>query len=766
MTIKIQLRFAITIIVLALVTLGATELYRQRTDTDHFKALMTQAPGAVNYERDVRPVLDRRCVVCHGCYDAPCQLKLSSSQGISRGASKDAVYDASRLTPMEPTRLFVDATSTEAWRRKGFSSVTEGGDKAASVLMGMLHLGRDHPHIAGEPLPKSVELDINRDLSCPTTPAEFADYAHDTPFGGMPYGTAPLTNEEFRVLSSWADNGAPVMDVAPELTLETRKAIVTWEELLNGTSNKAKLSARYLYEHLFLAHLYFSDSTENRFFRLVRSRTPTGEPIVEIGTRHPFDDPGPEPSFYRLRPITSTIVSKTHIVYPLSAAKLERIRSLFFDATWAVSQLPGYAAGTTENPFITFADIPSRSRYQFLLDDVRYTIMTFIRGPVCRGQVALNVIDDNFFVAFLDPDYDLAVSDPDFLPQAKSLINIPEESTSPLTLLQQWSKYYNSHRAYLSFRENAYFEHDPEGREVTLDAIWPGNAFSPVSFLTVFRHFDSASVVNGFVGELPKKIWVLDYQILERIYYNLVANYDVFGNVTHQLLTRLSMDYARMEAEGLALSFMPMQRRQDVRAGWYAGAGAQLALYLGHSLPERQRPSSINYERKDVARELMTLLLERHPRFAIRLDDGHPLTRLSQDKGGFLKWMPDVSFLKVEGDDRFYSLLRNKAHDNVAFIFGEDLRRNPDEDTLTVVEGIVGNYPNFFFRVSHNDLGRFVDDLRAVNDEKSFQRFVEVYGVRRSSREFWAMSDWFNERFVEQQPVEAGLLDLSRFRNY
>ena len=29
-----------------------------------------------------------------------------------------------------------------------------------------------------------------------------------------------------------------------------------------------------------------------------------------------------------------------------------------------------------------------------------------------------------------------------------------------------------------------------------------------------------------------------------------------------------------------------------------------------------------------------------------------------------------------------------------------------------------------------------------------------------------AMSDWFNKRFVEQQPVEAGLLDLSRFRNY
>ena len=36
-----------------------------------------QASG-VSYRRDVKPILDQRCVVCHGCYDAPCQLKLGS----------------------------------------------------------------------------------------------------------------------------------------------------------------------------------------------------------------------------------------------------------------------------------------------------------------------------------------------------------------------------------------------------------------------------------------------------------------------------------------------------------------------------------------------------------------------------------------------------------------------------------------------------------------------------------------------------------------
>ncbi len=81
-------------------------------------------PGiVVSYWEDIQPILDSRCVVCHACYDAPCQLKLSSYEGILRGASKEPVYNASRLTPMDPTRLFIDASTPSEWRRKGFFSV-------------------------------------------------------------------------------------------------------------------------------------------------------------------------------------------------------------------------------------------------------------------------------------------------------------------------------------------------------------------------------------------------------------------------------------------------------------------------------------------------------------------------------------------------------------------------------------------------------------------------------------------------------------------
>lgn len=51
----------------------------------------------VSYLDEVKSILDSRCVVCHACYNAPCQLKLSSFDGLDRGASKQAVYSSSRL---------------------------------------------------------------------------------------------------------------------------------------------------------------------------------------------------------------------------------------------------------------------------------------------------------------------------------------------------------------------------------------------------------------------------------------------------------------------------------------------------------------------------------------------------------------------------------------------------------------------------------------------------------------------------------------------
>jgi hypothetical protein len=68
--------------------------------------------GFVSFEEQVQPILDQRCVVCHSCYDAPCQLNLTSYEGIDRGANPAPVYNGARFSTADPTRLGIDARST------------------------------------------------------------------------------------------------------------------------------------------------------------------------------------------------------------------------------------------------------------------------------------------------------------------------------------------------------------------------------------------------------------------------------------------------------------------------------------------------------------------------------------------------------------------------------------------------------------------------------------------------------------------------------
>ena len=68
-----------------------------------------------------------------------------------------------------------------------------------------------------------------------------------------------------------------------------------------------------------------------------------------------------------------------------------------------VGALPSYAVEVASNPFETFRELPIDARYRFLLDEAQFFIMNFIKGPVCRGQMAVDVIEDQFWVVFVDP---------------------------------------------------------------------------------------------------------------------------------------------------------------------------------------------------------------------------------------------------------------------------------------------------------------------------------------------------------------------------
>ena len=82
--------------------------------------------------------------------------------------------------------------------------------------------------------------------------------------------------------------------------------------------------------------------------------------------------------------------------YRLDEQRMQRWETLFIDQTYEVTALPSYDEKEASNPFRTFEQLPVSSLYKFMLDEAEYTIMGFIKGPVCRGQVALNVINDQF----------------------------------------------------------------------------------------------------------------------------------------------------------------------------------------------------------------------------------------------------------------------------------------------------------------------------------------------------------------------------------
>jgi len=757
------------------------------------------AATAVSFERDVKPILDRRCVVCHSCYNAPCQLKLSSPEGADRGATKKAVYRGDRLDAMRPTRLFVDAKTTAEWRQRDFFSVLERpGDDAskAPLMQRMLELGRATRFAQDAKLPDDVDLDISRTLTCATS-SEFDEYAKAHPHGGMPYGLAPLSEHEYQTLIAWLEQGAKLPpDAPPALPPGLETTVAKWETFLNLDDPKHATMARYLYEHLFLAHLYFPDEAPQTFFRLVRSRTPSGQPIDEIATVRPYDDPGTASFYYRLWPMRSTIVYKTHMLYALSDAKMERYRQLFLVPEWpdqADLETPSYDAKRSANPFVTFESIPARARYQFLLDDAYFFIMTFIRGPVCRGQIALNVIEDQFWVAFLDPSSDLSVTDPTYLDDAKKMLILPAENKSRYTLGGLWIKYLATWRRYVDYRERRYRAHDPDKKGPALTDLWNGDGTNDNALLTVFRHFDSATVEKGYIGGIPKTAWVVDYPILERIYYDLVAGFNVFGNVVHQLSTRLYMDYLRMESEDLFLSFLPADVREPTRDSWYLGAAAETKSFLENRLGNLDVGTQVVYTTDDPKAELLEKIRAsmteqvRDPDDPINRCSAPPckragasrteqrvetqLQKLASVARPFVRRTPDVSFLRVRIDktgknDLVYTLVHNKDHYNVAFLFAEKIRRNPKADTMTIVPGYLGNYPNFFFDVDLDDIATFAASLAAAGDDEAFEAVVEAYGVRRSSPRFWALSDWMNDHFAGTEPVEAGLFDLERYGNY
>jgi hypothetical protein len=782
-----MLRNSIPVFILALVTLGCAPAPAP-------PIVVEPLARPVSFLDDVKPVLDRRCVVCHSCYNAGCQLKLSSFEGIDRGGSREAVYSSSRLEPQDPSRLFIDARNTGEWRGRGFHSVIENHAEPPAndaILLQMLEAKKRRPRPVGEYRSEAA------DLTCAADPDEAGRFLAAFPDRGMPFGFPEIDHGEHAILSTWLSRGAPGPTAEEQAQLVTpSKAdaaqIEKWEAFLNRDDPKYATTARYLFEHFFLAHLRFPDSESGAFYELVRSSSPAGEPISVIATVRPYDDPGVEAVYYRFRRIHSTIVHKTHIVVDFGDETLARVEELFIDTEWlSTPQRLAYEKGVDANPFIVYAQIPPRVRYEFLLDHAEYFIRTFIRGPVCKGQIALNVIHDHFWVMFMDPDADQTLLHPEFLIEQAGNLRLPNEEGSDEKIIETFSdEYRERYSAFYRAKLALYDKNVPGGQGV--DAIWRGRRPEDAPFLTVYRHFDSASVHKGALGDLPRTAWVIDYSQFERIYYALVAGFDVFGNLSHQVNVRRYMDYLRFEGELNFVHFMPPEARVSMMRSWYLGDGA--FEDQGSSELLEDSGTKVEFETDDPKREFIEQVIDGHllestgigfdpvnyqadgvevpmPKSFETRDqvlDGFraltaPGTALIRHLTGTEANVLYVRVRDYQGKDRFISIVINRWHDNVNSLFFEKKRLDPSKDTMDFHTGQIGSYPNYFLDVDAEDIPDFFDMLENFDASPEYVAKLEKYGVNRSDFAFWETYDWFQARANEADPIGSGLLDLNRY---
>jgi len=735
----------------------------------------------ISFENEIKPLLDKRCVSCHSCYNSPCQLKLSSFEGIQRGATKKNIYE-NRIKADDPTRLFIDATNEKQWRKKGFFSVLDSMEESnESIMMQYLFQKNKNPLNIGTYSPESDKL------TCVKDKEELTDFFDKNPHKGMPYGFPALKKQEYNLLMTWLKQGA-INDTKKETKTNLEiEQIKKFEDFFNNQNIKYKVSARYIYEHLFLAHVSFDDNSGN-FYELIRSKTPSGQTPQVIPTRFPYE--GINGNFYyRFQKIESTIVHKTHMVYKLNNEKLARYYDLFIKPIWEQKPyLPMYDTNICANAMKIFEQIPLSSRYQFLLDDVNYIITTFIRGPVCKGQIALNVIQDHFWVMFLDPKYDLSIQDRYFLHDNLSNLSIPNEYGEDPSLYKTFKALdnYELAKKYETNKALVYKQYYPNG--LVMDAIWKGNKNQENdSILTIYRHFDSASVHKGALGDIPKTLWVIDYPLLERIYYSLVTGFDIFGNTAHQLLVRTHMDRLRIEAESNFLEFLPKDSRVDYFDSWYEG---WLAQYLSVYTPSNNKVD-IAYQTKDYKKEFVEKLFE-HTNMKKDpinfIEDGYKKTpnkttyNIKEEIEESFKTLTlpnsskliqnfndtgsNLAFIKVElnsGENLIYSFVINRWHKNVALLFDEESKLDSSKDRINIIKGFVGSYPNAFVIVKQNDLGDFFNLLQNYEDTEIDNKKLLNYVVNRANPNFWEIFDWFDKEFKKQDSLEYGLFDLNRY---
>lgn len=749
------------------------------------------------YLEKVQPLFNQRCVVCHACNNAPCQLHLDSYAGVLRGlAYHDLDYNQIFADP--PTRSKDTLTNdiysplfVEGWRKKNFFPVVKDVKNNAkvtdseisvlksSVLQLSLELGMKNE--GAFELKAILEKEAQKPRFCAHNGSAYRDYASNFPLGGMPYGLPALEPEQLKVIQTWVEQGAPPPTPEAWKALRTPSPIVqnqiqTWETTFHQ-SVKSQIMARYIYEHVFSAQIHFKKTSSHEWYELVRSSTAAPDEIKEIVTPRPIDPPlDPEKLnkvytgkvYYRFKRITKTIARSSHIIWEIDNDTLEHYKKLFLDTPWLkenmklttsnTSVAPSFQNEpvvdyqyTSQNPFVYFQQIPAKVRYQFLLENSHVIVNGMIRGPACHGHVATNAIRDHFWIFFIKPEADVTVLNPEIGAVEWISLNTKGRST--------WKDFSPS----LDYA-TAMIKMKPSGFGIS--DLWNGERQNPNALLTILRHETSASVHHGLIGGFPSTAWLLNFSNLERIYYNLVAEFEPWGSITHKMATWMSMSLHRSEAEERFISLLPQTFRTPIRKNWTQGLGGVLKFHQYNS-----PPIGTQVKIEESTNPLSTLISKMRLEYAE--SQATPATQASSDSELFnqklaqaqnlyaVRYFPDILYLRINNEA--YTIVNHRFFKFNNVLTAENFAYQPSKNKIYFLKGLIGDRPEYFVSLKWSELPTFIKDIQSITQFSEWLKFKNKYFIRRNNPKVWTMLDWFTEWQNRNQPIEAGVIDMREY---
>ena len=283
------------------------------------------------------------------------------------------------------------------------------------------------------------------------------------------------------------------------------------------------------------------------------------------------------PLFYRLKIVDQTLVAKMHQQL-LDGNKLARYKKIFSETDWTVDKLPGYSTDERWDPLNTFAAIPAKARWKFLLADIRLHRGDIVNGPSCYGSLAAGVPQEVEWDFFEDPEKSLYVNDAQYRADLAPYTKLMVERDDLTGLLSAVKDGVERRRVHITKTMSRLAE--GQGTRSRITDIWRGEEPGDTPIVVLIRNGDNifAADPNVAIGDFPKTGSVINLPILEAMIYETVLDYDQFGAAQNLFVSVTGSGLSRRNWEMNFLRFLPADKRRAIYDSWYQKSHPELTL--------------------------------------------------------------------------------------------------------------------------------------------------------------------------------------------